>query len=193
MARPKDVLTTGEVAKLCNVAPRTVSKWFDTGKLRGYRIPGSKDRRIPLPQLIRFMRAHGIPLNGLDTGVTRVLLVLSDRAEADLLADGLKRAADVEVLAAHSAFEAGILSDSLRPQVMLVDVDMPGLGGRAGVRSVKDIPDLSGCRIVAVARDARDGQAESLRQQGFDDVLVRPFDVAAALRAIDQSAGEPLA
>lgn len=66
MHKKKDVLTTGEVAKICNVAPRTVSKWFDSGQLRGYRIPGSKDRRIPVSQLVRFMRAHGIPLNGLD-------------------------------------------------------------------------------------------------------------------------------
>ena len=64
MTFEKDVLTTGEVAKLCNVAPRTASKWFDSGQLRGYRIPGSKDRRIPLEHLIRFMKAHGIPLNG---------------------------------------------------------------------------------------------------------------------------------
>ena len=54
MAKGKNVLTTGDVAKICNVAPRTVSKWFDSGKLRGYRIPGSKDRRIPLNELIRF-------------------------------------------------------------------------------------------------------------------------------------------
>src|SRR5579862_2648637 len=54
----KDVLTTGEVAKICNVAPRTVSKWFDSGALTGYRIPGSKDRRIPLNQLIQIGRAH---------------------------------------------------------------------------------------------------------------------------------------
>src|SRR5678809_522606 len=71
----KDVLTTGEVAKICNVAPRTVSKWFDSGALHGYRIPGSKDRRIPLNQLIRFMKQHGMPLNGLMTGATRVLIV----------------------------------------------------------------------------------------------------------------------
>ena len=62
MDKRKDVLTTGQVAKICNVAPRTVSKWFDSGQLRGYRIPGSKDRRIPLGQLVRFMRAHNIPL-----------------------------------------------------------------------------------------------------------------------------------
>src|ERR1700689_5786025 len=71
----KDVLTSGEVAKICNVAPRTVSKWFDSGALHGYRIPGSKDRRIPLNQLIRFMKHHGMPLNGLMTGCTRVLIV----------------------------------------------------------------------------------------------------------------------
>jgi len=58
MPSSKDVLTTGEVAKICNVAPRTVSKWFDSGQLRGYRIPGSKDRRIPVAQLVRFMKAH---------------------------------------------------------------------------------------------------------------------------------------
>ena len=76
--RQRDVLTTGQVAKICNDAPRTVSKWFDSGQLRGYRIPGSKDRRIPLAQLIRFMQAHNIPLGDLDTGTVRVLILDSD-------------------------------------------------------------------------------------------------------------------
>ena len=61
MSKANNVLTTGEVAKICNVAPRTVSKWFDKGLLNGYRIPGSKDRRIPIDELVRFMHAHNIP------------------------------------------------------------------------------------------------------------------------------------
>ncbi len=69
----KDVLTTGEVANNCNVASRTVSKWFDSGQIRGYRIPGSKDRRIPVNNLTRFMKSHGIPMDGLMSGSTRVL------------------------------------------------------------------------------------------------------------------------
>ena len=52
----KKVFTTGQVAKICKVAPRTVSKWFDSGRLRGYRIPGSQDRRIPREQLIKFLK-----------------------------------------------------------------------------------------------------------------------------------------
>ncbi len=58
----KDVLTTGEVSKICHVAPRTVCKWFDSGQLRGYRIPSSKGRRIPVSELIRFMKAHNMPI-----------------------------------------------------------------------------------------------------------------------------------
>ena len=62
----KKVFTTGQVAKICKVAPRTVSKWFDSGRLRGYRIPGSQDRRIPREQLIRFLKEHGMPLGELE-------------------------------------------------------------------------------------------------------------------------------
>ena len=97
MSRPKDILTTGEVAAICKVAPRTVSKWFDSGRLKGYRIPGSKDRRIPLDQLIRFMKAHNIPLNGLEPGGLRVLIAEADHDIGELLSAALGREAGYEV------------------------------------------------------------------------------------------------
>ena len=61
MAKGKKVLTTGDVAEICNVAHRTVSKWFDGGMLGGYRIPGSQDRRIPVESLLEFMDANNLP------------------------------------------------------------------------------------------------------------------------------------
>src|SRR6195952_5832393 len=104
----KDVLTTGEVAKICNVAPRTVSKWFDSGTLTGYRIPGSKDRRIPLSQLIRFMKHHGMPLNGLMTGATRVLIVDNEQDVVEVLEKILEDEAKFEVEVCKGGFEAGV-------------------------------------------------------------------------------------
>ena len=75
----KTIFTTGQVAKICKVAPRTVSKWFDSGRLRGYRIPGSQDRRIPREHLIRFLKEHGMPLGELeDEALGKILLVGSD-------------------------------------------------------------------------------------------------------------------
>ena len=187
MPRPKDVLTTGEVAKICNVAPRTVSKWFDSGKLRGYRIPGSKDRRIPLQQLVRFMRAHGIPLNGLDTGITRVLVVETDPDMAELLSSALARDAGYEVQVARSAFEAGAVAEGLKPHIMLLDVSLPGLAGRETIRSIRSLPDLDACKLIAVTGPLREGEAEVLRQQGYDAALSRPFEVADVVRAIEDA------
>jgi len=66
MAKNLKVLTTGQVAKVCNVAPRTVTKWFDDGRIGGYRIPGSRDRRIPLAELKKFMAANDIPISLLE-------------------------------------------------------------------------------------------------------------------------------
>jgi len=57
---PMKNFTTGEIAKICKVAPRQVSKWFDSGKLKGFRIPGSQDRRIPYDYLLRFLNENGM-------------------------------------------------------------------------------------------------------------------------------------
>lgn len=54
--------TTVECAKICKVSPRTVAKWFDSGRLRGYRIPGTQTRRIPRYYLVQFLKEHGLPL-----------------------------------------------------------------------------------------------------------------------------------
>lgn len=52
------IYTTRDVSRICGVSPREVSKWFDSGRLRGYRIPGSQDRRIPREHLLRFFRDY---------------------------------------------------------------------------------------------------------------------------------------
>lgn len=66
LTRLTKVFTTGQTAELCNVAPRTVCKWIDTGLLKGYRIPGSLERRVPREHLVRFLREHNMPLGDLD-------------------------------------------------------------------------------------------------------------------------------
>src|SRR5690606_13571076 len=120
----KDVLTTGEVAKICNVASRTVSKWFDSGQLRGYRIPGSKDRRIPVSALRKFMKSHGIPMDGLMSGNTRVLIVDQDEEVITTLKNILGEQTNYEVRTANSAFAAGVECERFRPHVLLLDLHL---------------------------------------------------------------------
>jgi len=180
----KDVLTTGEVAKICNVAPRTVSKWFDSGQLRGYRIPGSKDRRIPRQQLIRFMKAHGMPLDGIETGQTRVLVVDN---EPDMLAllDRALQEADYAVRTASGAFEAGAAAESFRPHVIIVDVSLPDLDSKQLCRHIRSDPDLRETRLVAMSGGLTEGEGQALLQEGFDAYLCKPFEIRQLIAAIE--------
>lgn len=172
------------MAKICKVAPRTVSKWFDTGQLRGYRIPGSKDRRIPVGQLVRFMKTHGIPLEGLESGITRVLIVDDQSDIVTLLVKALSDEAHYDVSAAANAFEAGVVTEQFRPHVVLISTDLPGIASRDVVRSIRGTPDLSDIRVIAVSAAGRDGNSQA-RDLGFDAVVAKPFDVHQVVHTIE--------
>jgi len=181
----KDVLTTGEVAEICKVAPRTVSKWFDSGELEGYRIPGSKDRRIPTASLIRFMKRHRIPLDGLQAGGTRVLVVDADVEVARGLASIIADQTDYEASEATTSFQAGMLCEKLRPHVVLLDLHLEDGQARAVVDMIRQSDHLALCRIIAMSGKLTDGQAQGLHAQGYDGFLKKPFPARDALRAIE--------
>ena len=187
MARQRDILTTGEVAKICNVAPRTVSKWFDAGQLRGYRIPGSKDRRIPLNSLIRFMKAHNIPLDGLQSGKTRVLIVDDESEIVEVLEKVLTEQANYEVQAAHSGFSAGIECEKFRPHVMLLDMHLGDINGEQVLKLIRANNDLQLTRVIAMSGKLTDGQAQQLLQSDFDGYLKKPFHVRQVVEAIEDA------
>lgn len=189
MSFEKDVLTTGEVAKICNVAPRTVSKWFDSGQLKGYRIPGSKDRRIPVTQLVKFMKAHNIPLDGIMSGRTRVLIVDDERDVTDALSKVLIEQANYEVRSAGTAFAAGLESERFKPHVMLLDVhlsDSEALA-REVAKTVRGEDDLQLTKVIAMSGKMTDAQLMGLRGQGFDGYLKKPFAVRTVIEEIEKA------
>ena len=187
MNRAKEVLTTGEVAKICSVAPRTVSKWFDSGQLRGYRIPGSRDRRIPRSQLMRFMKAHGMPLDGLETGEMRLLIVDGDPELTALLQRALTDDGGYEVRVAESALEAGALMEQFRPAVVLVDIDVPGIDGRSLSRFLSSRGELQATQLVAVGASITEADRQSLLQQGFHHTIAKPFNIRQVTEVIEET------
>ena len=181
----KDVLTTGEVAKICNVASRTVSKWFDSGQLRGYRIPGSKDRRIPVSSLVRFMKSHGIPLDGLMSGNTRVLIVDREEEVGSKLRDILSEQTSYDVRVTTNAFAAGIECERFRPHVMLLDIHLGDADGHAICRVMRETDDLQVTKLIAMSGKLTDGQVAQLSHNGFDGALRKPFSVRQVIDSIE--------
>ncbi len=181
----KEVLTTGQVARICHVAPRTVSKWFDSGKLRGYRIPGSRDRRIPLPQLIAFMRVHGIPLDGIESGLCRVM-VFDESIGVDLL-DALRATGRYEVSSADGDFEAGVLAQQFLPHVVILDVDRDPNEAEVICSNIKSVPDLQAATVIATTADLSDARRSEILSRGFDACLAKPLSQADLTGAIEDA------
>jgi len=149
------VFTTGQVAKICKVAPRTVSKWFDSGRLKGYRIPGSQDRRIPREYLIKFLKEHGMPLGDLeDEAMAKVLLVGQDQ----VLIENVKRHLPVEksfkIQVAASGFEAGIQSESFHPDCIVVDYSIGRIDAQQICQNLKRNPEYADTIVIALLPDA---------------------------------------
>ncbi len=187
MARQKDILTTGEVAKICNVAPRTVSKWFDSGQLQGYRIPGSKDRRIPLSGLIRFMKEHQIPLDGLQSGKTRVLIIDEDSEIVHVLQKVLGEQAGYEVQTAHSGGAAGRTAQTTQPHVILLDMHLADMPGEKALATLRQSDDLQLTKVIAMSGKLTEGQSQHLLTKGFDGYLKKPFHVRQVIDAVEDA------
>ncbi|MHC4238238.1 MAG: helix-turn-helix domain-containing protein [Planctomycetota bacterium] len=187
MAKGKNVLTTGDVAKICNVAPRTVSKWFDTGQLKGYRIPGSKDRRIPVSELIRFMKVHNMPTAALAVGKTRVLIVDSDNHSAPPLADALQTSADYEVQTVTSNFETGMVAQKFAPHVLLVNLFAEGIDATEICRNIRDNDELQTIKIIALANHLSSSESTALLQKGFDSYVSDPSDVTEVVKKVEET------
>jgi len=187
MAKGKNVLTTGDVAKICNVAPRTVSKWFDSGQLKGYRIPGSKDRRIPVSELIRFMKVHNMPATAFPAGKIRVLVVDSNADAASGLADTLRTKADYEVQTVRSSFETGVVAQKFAPHVLLVNLLAEGIDATEICKSIRDNEDLQTIKIIALANQLSDSESAALLQKGFDGYISNAGDASEVIKRIEEA------
>jgi excisionase family DNA binding protein len=188
MARNKDVLTTGEVARICKVAPRTVTKWFDSGQLRGYRIPGSKDRRIPVTQLIRFMRQNNMPLDGMvHFTKTRVLIVDDEGDIVEMLRDLLSQQTTYDVQVARNGFEAGLSAERIKPHVILLDINLGDINGRDVCKIVRMNPELQMTKVIAMSGQLTDEEGMTLLTQGFEGFLKKPFTVQGVIQAVEDA------
>src|SRR4030088_2953998 len=128
--RMKNVFTTGEAAKICKVSQQTIIRCFDNGQLKGFRVPGSRFRRIPREALYKFMKDNGIPTDALESGKRKVLLVDDDTELVELMTKVLEEAGRFEVRVANTGFDAGMMVKGVRRALIVLDVFLPDINGK---------------------------------------------------------------
>jgi excisionase family DNA binding protein len=183
--RMKDLFTTGEAAEICRVSQQTIIRCFDSGRLRGFRVPGSKFRRIPRQNLIKFMRDNSIPLDNLDSGKKKVLVVDDDAEIVELISDILTRDGRFEIRTASSGYEAGMATQQFRPDLILLDYMLPDVNGNVVCQTIRSNPDFENTRIIIVSGVIKQEEIDQLLKSGAEDFLKKPFSISELTEKVD--------
>lgn len=180
----KTVFTTGEAAKICNVSQQTIIRCFDSGQLKGFRVPGSRFRRIPREILYKFMKDNGIPTDALESGKRKALVVDDDVELVELLRDVLISDGRFEVRVANNGFDAGMMVREYHPDVIVLDVMLPDINGKEVCQRVRSDSALDDVQIICISGMVERDKIEELKEAGANDFLQKPFEVETLVNRI---------
>ncbi len=180
----KDLFTTGEAAEVCKVSQQTIIRCFDSGRLQGFRIPGSRFRRIPRQSLIKFMKENNIPLDKLESGKKKVLVVDDDHEIVELIVDVLLRDGRFDIKTASSGYEAGISTQRFRPDLILLDYMLPDVNGNIVCQTIRENPEFGNIAIIIVSGVVKQDEIDQLLKSGAEDFIKKPFNIAELLDKI---------
>lgn len=180
----KTVFTTGEAAKICKVSQQTIIRCFDSGQLKGFRVPGSRFRRIPREQLFSFMKDNGIPTDALESGKRRILIVDDDEELIELLGDVFIKDARFDVRTTNNGFDAGMLVKEFRPDVVVLDVMLPDINGKEVCQRVRSDSSLDDVRIICISGMVEADKVADLKAAGANDFMQKPFAVEKLMETV---------
>ena len=175
--RHKAVYTTGEAAEVCKLSQQTIIRCFDNGQVQGFRVPGSKFRRIPRDCLIKFMKDNSIPLDGLEATKIRVLVVDDDPQIVELFVDVLTADGRFDVATAQSGYDAGVMTQQFRPDIVVLDYMLPDINGNVVCKTIRENPDLSRIKILIISGMVNPAEVDGLMKAGADDFVKKPFNI----------------
>jgi excisionase family DNA binding protein len=180
----KTVFTTGEAAKICKVSQQTIIRCFDSGQLRGFRVPGSRFRRIPRDILYRFMKENGIPTDALESGRRKALVVDDDEELVELIRDALEADGRFEIRVANNGFDAGMMVREYHPDIIVLDVMLPDINGKEVCQRVRSDPALDDVKIICISGMVEQDKIEDLKASGANDFMQKPFEVESLIERI---------
>ncbi len=180
----KQVFTTGEAAKICKVSQQTIIRCFDNGQLKGFRVPGSRFRRIPRDALYKFMKEHGIPTDALESGKRKILVVDDDPDLVDMISRVLEKDGRFEVKVARNGFDAGMLVKEYQPDLIVLDVMLPDINGREVCQRIRSDSNLADVKIICISGMVEQDKIQELKKAGANDFLQKPFEMEQLIERI---------
>jgi excisionase family DNA binding protein len=174
----KDTYSTHDVAKICCVTPTTVIRWIEDGLIPAFKTVGGH-RRVRREDLEKVCRDRNIPFNvPTGTEVGRILVVDDEPVVLELIRDVVKELSHkFEVEVAKDAFDAGRLVVSFRPQLIFLDLMMPGVDGFEVCARLKKDPQTTNTEVIAITGYYTETNMERILNAGAAACLKKPLDV----------------
>ncbi len=182
----KTVFTTGEAAEVCKVSQQTIIRCFDSGRLKGFRVPGSRFRRIPREALLAFMRDNSIPADALDSGKQKILVVDDDPEIVELFVDVLERDGRFEVKTAATGYDAGMVTQEFQPDLIILDYMLPDINGNVVCQTIRRNPNFERTKIIIVSGVVNQEEINDLLKAGADDFVKKPFNIEKLIERVGE-------
>jgi len=180
----KTVFTTGEAAKICKVSQQTIIRCFDSGQLKGFRVPGSRFRRIPRDVLYKFMKDNGIPTDALESGKRKMLVVDDDRDLVELIRDAFVADGRFDVRTVNNGFDAGMMVKEYHPDAIILDVMLPDINGKEVCQRVRSDSTLDDVKILCISGMVEAEKVQELRDAGANEFVQKPFEVDTLIQRV---------
>lgn len=179
-------LTTGDIAKYCDVNQRTVIRWLDKGALKGFKLPGRGNNRVKLDDFISFLKQNGMPVPDelVEQGMPKILVVDDELPVANAIRRALKPL-NVSVEIANGGFEAGSQLMIQKPDLMTLDLSMPGMNGFDVIKFVRNTAEIAHTRILVISALDEDELSRAI-ETGADAALAKPFENEVLRNAVSE-------
>ena len=180
----RDLLTPRELAQLCGVSPDTVRSWCFRKQINFATTPGGH-KRFRRQDVLEFLKARVFPLPQTDKlSPVRVLVVDDDDAFRNSLVGALQKELDFNVKEAADGYGAGRILGEFEPDVVILDLVMPGIDGFKVCRDIKSGEKASQIRIIVVTGFPDEDMFQSAREAGADECLAKPVEIERLIELI---------
>ncbi|BBM87949.1 helix-turn-helix domain-containing protein [Candidatus Uabimicrobium amorphum] len=170
----KKSLTTGEVAKLCDVSIPTIHKWIREDRIKHFKMPGSGKIRIPRDAVYQFMKSHGFPTDE-EQDVINVLLICAPENYNKKFANAILKSDTFQFSIANDVFAAGMTATQELPNIIFVDLSLTGVDNKNFCGSIRNTVNNANLIIVAISSAFSNSQKKKLTQYGFNEFLEFPL------------------
>lgn len=170
-------LSTGEAAVFCHVSQVAIYKWIKEGKLKAYKTPGNH-HRIQVVDFVKFLERYGMPVpEGLLTQSRKRILIVDDEPGVIGFITRILRSIDedYEVSSAFDGYGAGEKVTSFHPDLIILDLRMPGMDGFEVCQRIKANPETKNIKILAITGYAEVENIRKIIESGAEHCLMKPI------------------